>query len=269
MVPAAQAKAQELSQFLNSRNVETWSISAWETQKAIALLDGTDLVITTGGDGTILRAALVTSGTGVPVLGVNMGTLGFLTEIKIAEAESQLSRVLEGQGWLDERSVLEAELQSCGQDARLQKTYYALNDVVMARGSIARLIKIATSVNGQPMTNYRADGVIVSTATGSTGYSLSAGGPVLYPQSKDILVVPILSHLGLNYPLVLPPESIIKLSLVTNIPATLSIDGYENIPLSDGCYVTLKSSSRKVRFLRLRPQNHFFNMLEEKLKGKN
>jgi NAD+ kinase len=267
-VPAARTKAEELSRFLKSRSVETWSTSAWETKKAIALLNGTDLILTTGGDGTILRAALVTNETGIPIVGVNMGTLGFLTEIKIAEAENQLSQMLEGQGWLDERAVLEAELCSSEQDAKPQKTYYALNDVVMARGSIARLIKINTSVNAEPLTNYRGDGVIVSTATGSTGYSLSAGGPVLYPQSRDILVVPILPHLGMNYPLVLPPESIIKLQLVTNIPATLSVDGYENIPLNNGCVVTLKLSSRKVRFLRLHPQSHFFNLLEEKLKGK-
>jgi NAD+ kinase len=267
-VPAARTKAQELSNFLISRSVETWSVSAWETQKAIDLLNGTDLILTTGGDGTIVRAAQVTNHSGTPIVGVNMGTLGFLTEIKIAEAEHQLSQLLEGQGWLDERAMLEAELQAPEQDAKAQSIYYALNDVVMARGAIARLIKVNTSIDGQTLTNYRADGVIIATATGSTGYSLAAGGPVLYPQSRDLLVVPILSHLGMNYPLVVPEESVIKLQLVTNIPATLSIDGYENIPLSNGCAVVLKLSSRRVRFLRLHPQTYFFNQLEEKLKGK-
>lgn len=268
LVPATQNKAQELSGFLISRGIEVWTNSAWETEKAVARLDGTDLILTTGGDGTILRAAQVALQFGTPITGVNMGTLGFLTEIKAAEATKQLTALIEGEGWVDERAMLEAELYPPEANSNPAGVFYALNDVVLARGSIVRIVQIQVEINNRPLTNYRADGVIMATATGSTGYSLAAGGPVLYPQSKDLLLVPIVSHLGLGYSLVLPGDSLVKLQLSTANQATLSIDGHINIPISDGSMINVKLSSRKTRFLRLHPQNHFFSILEEKLKGK-
>src|SRR3990172_3037891 len=114
LLPATQAKAQELISFLHSKSVEAWTSSAWETEKAIACLDHTDLLLTTGGDGTILRAAQVALQSGTPITGVNMGTLGFLTELKAAEAVDQLPALLEGKGWMDERALLEANLEPGG-----------------------------------------------------------------------------------------------------------------------------------------------------------
>jgi NAD+ kinase len=268
MVEATRLKAEEVADFLISQGVKVWTCSAWETDKAIARLDGTDLLLTTGGDGTILRAAQVALEHQTPIAGINMGTLGFMTEFKAAEVLDQLPDLLAGKGWIDERVMLEAHLTPAEPGGNSSGNFYALNDVVLARGSIAKLIQINASVDDKPLTVYRADGVILATATGSTGYSLAAGGPILYPQSPDLLLVPIVSHLGMDYSLVLPSSSTIKLQLVTPAQATLSIDGHMNIPVSGGAVVTIRGSSRKTRFLRLHQQNYFFNVLEEKLRGK-
>ncbi len=268
MVEATCIKAKELTDFLNSKGVDVWTCSAWETEKAITNLDTTDLLLTTGGDGTILRAAQVALGKQIPITGINMGNLGFLTELKANEAIDQLPALLEGKGWIDERAMLEACLIPAETNGNMPAVFHALNDIVLSRGAIVKLIQVNTSINDKPLTNYRADGVILSTATGSTGYSLAAGGPILYPQSTDFLLVPIVSHLSSDYRLVLPASSTIKLQLISTNRATLSIDGHINIPVPNGAVVTIKQSVQKTRFLRLHPQDYFFNLLEEKLRGK-
>jgi NAD+ kinase len=267
MLSATQAKAQELYEYLFSRGIGVWTCSSWDTEKARTLLDGTDLIVTTGGDGTILRAAQVAFQSETPIIGVNMGKLGFLTELKATEAVKRLPDLLAGQGWIDERAMLEAELQTGSPGNSGSETYFALNDVVLARGEIARLIQVNTSINDKPLTNYRADGVVVASATGSTAYSLAAGGPILFPQLKDLVLAPIVPHLGLGYSLVLPADSVIKLQLYSFNPATLSVDGHINIPVQNEAVIKLKMSTKKTRFLRLNPQNNFFNVLEEKLRG--
>jgi len=267
MVATTSAKAQELSTFLRSRGIDVWLCSSWETETACEYLDGTDLILTTGGDGTILRASQLALENQIPITGINMGKLGFLTEIKADEAVDKMPELLEGKVWIDERAMLEAEILA-GPNESPSKNYYALNDIVVARGSIARLIHINASIDNIPLTNYRADGVILSTATGSTGYSLSARGPILYPQSTDILLVPIVPHLIMAYNLVLSGSSVIKLQIETTHQATISVDGHTNIALSNGAIVVVKQSTRKTRFLRLEPRDSFYNFLEEKLRGK-
>jgi NAD+ kinase len=236
--------------------------------KAVASLDGTDLILTTGGDGTILRAAQVALDKQIPIAGINMGTLGFLTEFKADEALDRLPDLLSGKGWLDERTMLEAHLTAAEPHSPTLGAMYALNDVVLARGAIAKLIQVDARIDERPLTRYRADGVVLSTATGSTGYALAAGGPVIYPQSPDLLLVPIVSHLSLRYSLVIPETSTVRLQLISTSQATLSIDGHINIPVSNGAVITVKSNSRKTRFLRLQPPEHFFSVLEEKLRGR-
>jgi NAD+ kinase len=268
--PMAQStctKAQEIADFIVSRGVDAWTCSAWDMEKAIKTLDSTDLIVTTGGDGTILRAAQVALQHQIPITGINMGNLGFLTELKAGEALELLPRILAGEGWLDERAMLEAEIQREGQDSRPEK-YYSLNDVVLARGAIAKLIQVAVSIDSKPLTTYRSDGIILATATGSTGYSLAAGGPVLYPQSADMLLVPIVSHLSPGYSLVLPASCCVELKMVSSMQATLSIDGHNNIEISGNCVIRISKSGQKTRFLRLHPPSTFFNYLEEKLRGR-
>jgi NAD+ kinase len=267
MLEAASAKARELTGFLSSRGVDVWLCSAWETDKALACLDGTDLILTIGGDGTILRAAQVAVQHQVPITGINMGNLGFLTELKANEALEQLPALLAGQGWMDERTMLEVELAPAEPGGH-PGIFQALNDMVLARGAVAKLIQINASIDDKTLTTYRADGVLLATATGSTGYSLAAGGPILYPQSADLLLVPIVSHLSLDYSLVIRSSSVVKLKLITTNQATLSVDGHINIPVSNGALVTVKPSPQKTRFLRLHERDFFYRALEEKLKGK-
>ncbi len=268
MVETTVARTRELKDFLLARGIEVWSCSAWETAQASSLLEGTDLILTSGGDGTLLRAAQVALNHRTPITGINMGNLGFLTEFKADEALERLPELLAGKGWIDERAMLEAEIFTPDSNDKPAVSFYALNDIVLARGAIVKLIQVEAAIDGKPVTTYRADGVILSTATGSTSYALAAGGPVLYPYSTDFLLVPIVPHLTNGYSLVIPPSGVVSLKLITNNQAVLSIDGHINIPVASGTKVTIKISHKKTRFLRLREQNYFFNILEEKLRGK-
>jgi len=267
MNEAAGALARELEHFWDGKGISVWLCSAWEGEKAKTQIENTDLILSIGGDGTILRAAQVMIPAPIPITGINMGRLGFMTELKAEEAETKLSALLSGQGWIDERVTLEIELSADEQGS--PRMFHALNDVVVARGAIARLIHIDASINGQALTSYKADGVIVATATGSTGYSLAAGGPILHPRAEEFLLLPILPHLDSAYTLVLPSDTVVKLVVSTPHQATLCVDGHINLPLSSGAEVIVKHSPDKVRFLRIYPENTFYSSLEQRLKGNN
>jgi NAD+ kinase len=264
MNDAARGMAEKVKAFLAKSGIAVWLCSAWEAEKAKPQLGGSDLLLSIGGDGTILRAAQIAAGAEepTPITGINMGKLGFMTELGAAEAEAKLPQLLEGKGWLDERAMLEATIDG-------GTSYYALNDVVVARGAVARVVYIEATIDGKKLTTYKADGVVVATATGSTGYSLSAGGPILHPRAKEYLLLPILPHLSLGYSLVLPSTAVVKLRIATVHEATLSIDGHINPPLADGAVITVRQSGTKARFLRIHPENAFYSTLEQKLKGKH
>jgi NAD+ kinase len=264
-VKATRQKARELADFLKSHNIATWVCSAWDREKACPLLDGTDIILTVGGDGTILRAVQVVVPGKTPVVGINLGKLGFMTEFDAADVPAGLPSLLDGKGWIDERTMLEARVVSPGREPRV---FHALNDVVVARGEIVRLIRVEASVDGQPLATYKTDAIILATATGSTGYALAARGPVLYPDSRDFLLVPVAPHLSPSYPLVLPETAEVALRLSTYHPAALSIDGHINLSLSDGDTVTVRRSPHTTRFLRIRSRESFYGSLEAKLRGK-
>ena len=267
-IEAAHTVAKELQKFLGSRGISVWLCSAWEREKARAQVKDTDLLLSIGGDGTILRAAQAVLPGLTPITGINLGKLGFMTELSVDEAMEKLSALLAGEGWIDERALLEAELSPQHGENEPSRMFYALNDVVVARGAIARVVYVEASIDGEPLTTYKADGVIVATATGSTGYSLAAGGPILHPQANEFLLLPILPHLSSVYTMVLPATSVVKLRVTTAHEATLSIDGHINLPLSSGASITVKHSSNTARFLRVHPETSFYGSLEQRLKGK-
>ena len=267
LIEAAYALAKELQQFLTSEGVSVWLCSAWEGEKARAQVNGTDLMLSIGGDGTILRAVQAVLLNPTPVTGINLGKLGFMTELNADEAMAKLPALLAGEGWIDERAMLEAELSPSDQEHEPPRIFYALNDVVVSRGAIARVVYVDASIDGELLTTYKADGVIVATATGSTGYSLAAGGPILHPQAKEFLLLPMLPHLSSAYCLVLPSTAVVKLRVNTDHQATLSIDGHINLPLNSGAAITVKQSSATARFLRIHP-TPFYSSLELRLKGK-
>ncbi len=268
MKEGAYTLGKKLKVFLGTQGCSAWLCSAWEWEKARAQVNGTDLMLSIGGDGTILRAAQVAFDVATPITGVNLGKLGFMTELSVDEVMEKLPALLAGEGWVDERYLLEAELSPVGVEAESPHRFYALNDVVVARGAAVRLIHVEVNISGAQLATYRADGVIAATATGSTGYSLAAGGPILHPRAEEFLLVPILPHLGSAYPMVLSPSATAELHLASINPAVLSIDGHINLPLSNGATVTVRHSSKTVRFLRIHAETSFYGSLEQRLKGK-
>jgi NAD+ kinase len=263
---SARLRADELHKSLSAEGITTWVCSSWEEKRACSLLDGTDLILSIGGDGTILRAAQVVMGTNVPITGVNLGNLGFMTELSTDEINTRLHELLSGNGWLDKRAVLETAIPD--KETGTLKIVYALNDVVLARGAIVRMVTIDASIDNEPPTTYRADGLIMATATGSTGYSLAAGGPIMHPQADEILLTPILPHLSRSKSLVLSKTVKISLTLKSANQGTVSIDGHINLPVSTGETITIKRSKNTVSFLRSYPESSFYVKLEQKLKGK-
>lgn len=264
-VEATRTEAGKLEGFLKSKGISVWVCSAWDKENARDYLDGTDLLITVGGDGTILRAVQVVIPGTTPITGINLGKLGFMTEFDAEEAREKLPSLIDAGGWIDERTMLQAEVVTSGQEPRV---FHALNDIVVARGEIARLIRVEASVDGQPLTTYKTDGVIAATATGSTGYALAARGPILDPRLPEFLLVPIAPHLTSAYPLVLPETAEVTLHLNTYHAATLSVDGHINLSLSNGDSIVVRRSPHVARFLRILPRESFYSSLEDKLKGK-
>jgi len=258
--------AKKLEKTLTKKGLSVWLCSSWDGESAKTKTDGTELILSIGGDGTILRAAQAVIPGKTPICGINLGNLGFMTELSVTEVEDKLFRILEGEGWIDERCLLEADVLPA--QGILHRTYYALNDVVIARGAVARVIYITAHINGELLTTYKADGIILATATGSTGYALAAGGPVLPPHSKDFLLLPIVPLLSAKYCVVLPSDSSVQLGVQTVHPATLSIDGHTNLPLNSGAEISVRRSRYKIRFLRIHPESSFYSTLEKRLKGK-
>ena len=261
----APALAQKLSRFLESSGVCGWQCSAWEGQQLEQQAPGTELILTVGGDGTILRAAQAAAPQSVPITGINLGQLGFLTELATDEAMEKLPALLAGEGWTDQRAMLEAEL--AGDKEQPGQKFLVLNDAVIARGEIARIIHVTATIDGQPLTTYKADGIITATATGSTGYALAAGGPILHPQASQFLLVPIMPHLSFDNTLVLPEEATVRLEVGSIHKAVLSVDGHISLPLAGGAVITIKHSRVECRFLRIKPRDSFYSTLESRLKG--
>ena len=174
-IPPAKALSERLAEVLSGMKASVWVCSSWDEEYMNAHCQGTDLAFRVGGDGTILRVARAVAAWGIPIVGVNMGHLGFMTEFSADEVLEKLPVVLNGEGWVDQRCMLQIELLRKGGDRR-DGSSHALNDALVGRGSVPRVINVATTVNGVALSNYKVDGVIVATATGSTGYSLAAGG---------------------------------------------------------------------------------------------
>jgi NAD+ kinase len=259
-VPAAGTLAEQLAKVVGDMGASVWVCSAWEEDKACEQIEGTRFVICLGGDGTILRAARIASPRGIPILGVNLGRLGFMTELNAEDALAKVPAFIEGVGWVEERAMIQAEVASAN-----VAPLHALNDVVVGRGERCRLIRVKAKVDGELLTTYKCDGLILSTATGSTGYSLAAGGPILHPHSEEILLKPIAAHLSLATALVLPAEAVVELEVSTTHRATLSVDGQIEVPLSDGDIVRVKRSPYITKMLRSEWPATFYSTLMPKL----
>ncbi len=222
-----------------------------------------NLVIALGGDGTLLSAARAFAKTKTPILSVNLGSLGFLTEIPLSELYDTLQAWCDNCAGVEERSMMHAELH---RDGQLFRCWDALNDVVVAKGAIARMADFRVEIDQQLVAAFRSDGIIVATPTGSTAYNLAAAGPIVMPSVNAMVVTPICPHLLTIRPIVVPGESTISIA-VEGVPNEiyLTVDGQEAVPLLLGDQVTCHRSEYSVRLLRLHP-NGLFNVLRSKLK---
>ena len=227
------------------------------------ILDKTSVVITVGGDGTILRVAKSVMKQSIPILGINLGRVGFMTELELDEALLKIPKYLSGSYRVEERMMLKAVIVSSDQRSP-EVEFHALNDVVITRGSLPRLLDLDTRIDGVLLTTYRADGLIVSTPTGSTGYSLSAGGPILYPEAKQIIMQPLAAHLSFQTGLVVSDQSNIELKMNGNQLSIVSIDG-SNDNLEHDQKVILSKSPYVARFLRKEGSGEFYSNLTQKL----
>jgi len=228
-----------------------------------ALAERSDLLVVLGGDGTLLSVARAAGTCGVPILGVNLGSLGFLAEVSPEELPVALEGVLEGDLQTVHRMRLEVEAT---RDGRTLGTYLALNDAVLTRSEISRVIDIEASTDGVPVATYHGDGLIVATPTGSTAYSLSAGGPILHPGLGAIVLTPICPHTLTQRPIVLPCESRIEIKVAPREGhAQLTVDGQDGLPLERGDRVQVRRSDHPVHFV-VSPFRSRFDVLRAKLR---
>ena len=242
----------------------SWLAPAENMENLQSKSENTDLVITVGGDGTILRATTFTGPAGIPMVGINMGRLGFMTELQVDEAMEKLPFYFNGGSRMDERNMLQATVfKANGRDT--EGPFHALNDMVLTRGAVSRVVTVAGTIDGAPVTTFRADGVILSTATGSTGYHLAVGGPILDPESDAIVLKTVAAHMGLSAAMVLKASTEVGLTLEGYQPAILSIDGIIDHPIDLGDRIELKQSHHKVRFLRAQDSSYFFGTLTRRL----
>lgn len=217
-----------------------------------------DLVIALGGDGTMLRAGHLTAPLNLPILGINMGKFGFLTEIRLNQWSNVLPQLLAGEFWLEQRMMLRAE---GWRGDMLLGTWDVLNEIVVSRGRFVRPVHLIATVDGRYLTTYVADALIASTATGSTAYALAAGGPILPPELRNILLVAVAPHLSIDRAIVLAEGAAIRIVVSTDHQAVLSPDGQAPIELLDGDRVEAYASEHTVRFLRFQDPGYFYRNL--------
>ncbi len=223
-----------------------------------------DLLITFGGDGTLLSIARHAPAH-VPIVGVNMGTLGFLTEIRVEEFPTVLDRVLEGDYEVEPRVTFTVSVSGPDRDA--SRRYRVLNDAAINKSAVARIIEMRVSVAGLFVSTFRGDGMIVCTPTGSTAYNLSAGGPIIYPTMGALVLTPICPHMLTNRPIVLPDELDIEIGLLTPDAKDiwLTLDGQEGFEISDKDRVCVRKSDERVLLVQS-PEKNYFDVLRTKLK---
>lgn len=255
---------------LDAESAAAAKLTRWPTAAPDALAGQVDVLIAFGGDGTMLAAAgsVARSPVDVPILGVNLGRLGFLTEVGRHELTAALEAMLAGRTRLETRLLLTGRVERAGQ---LAAERLALNDIVITRGPLSRMIEIDVAVDGEFVSHVKADGLIVATATGSTAYNLSAGGPIVHPSVDAFLLTPIAPHTLTNRPIVLPASAEVVLRPTIDPQATdilVTFDGQHGVPLQHDDAVVVGRAARRLNLLRTSARSHF-DMLRDKLKWGN
>jgi len=254
-------RARDLEVYMDEATARKYPVEA-NVVSIDELAANVDVLGVFGGDGTLLYAARLVGLKGIPIMGINLGSLGFLTKFKIEEMHTAFEDLFSGKYQTQERMSLNVEVLKVGETAA---QYLALNDAVINKGALARIIDLEVSVNDQPMLLTRADGLIISTPTGSTAYSLAAGGPILYPTLDAILIAPICPHTLTNRPIVLPNSEEIKIRLIRGNDVMLTVDGQVGMPLQEQDCLKISCAKSSVRLV-LPSDSTFFDLLREKLR---
>lgn len=265
------AEATDLSQkaadLATRAGLDVWTAERWDDPSLDAALPGSDLILCFGGDGTLIQGARRAAPLGIPIVGVNFGKMGFLTEFQPEEISIALPKLFAGEYWIEERRTLTVRHRRNGDQLGEHLT---INEALVGRGRVNRVVRLHTWVDDQYMTSYAADGLLVATPTGSTASNLAAGGPVLPPEMAAMVLVPVMPFVSFRNALVLPTESRVDVQVdVTPAPplheAVLSVDGGITVPVQDGDRLTFTGGSLSCRFARVRPRNYFHAVLVPKL----
>jgi len=244
--------------------IEHWAAQAQDFDALCADLPTTDVLVVLGGDGTFLRAARAVIDVDVPLLGVNLGKVGFLSKVEANELEGVLARLVAGEYAIDERMALEARILPAGR-AGGGTTHHALNDIVIARGALARVCRLDVAIGPSHLATFIADGLVVSSPTGSTGYSFSAGGPVVDPLSRNLIVTPIAGYLSAIRSVVVSPRQTVTCRVVDANEALVSVDGREDIPIAVGDVVEVRALDRPIRLVEPKGGQPFWDLFRHKV----
>ena len=257
--------AEHIAESLRARGVQTWMSVRWEDTDTEDIRQRTDMVVAIGGDGAMLRASRTCAQYGIPVLGVNMGYLGFLPEINSPDDwDTHLDKLLAGDFWIERRMMVEASLV---RDGKTLEVGSALNDIVINRDRAIGTVLLQTYIDGYWATTYHADALIIATATGSTAYALATGGPILPPELRNILIVSVAPHLSMDRPIVLSEGATVQVivSPEREHDAVVVIDGDELCKLRPKDCLLIKAGKNEGQFVRMRDQNYFYRSLLDRL----
>ena len=261
-ISGADSLADKIIEVARQHGARTWKSQGLDEAEAPDRVAESDLLITLGGDGTILRAASVAIVHETLLLGVNLGRIGFLTEAELDDWRDVLPQVLRGDYWVEERMMLVAEARR-GDEVLDQGC--ALNDAVVGQGALSHVVRLKVFADGDLLTSYVADALIIATPTGSTAYALAAGGPIMPPEQRNILLVPVAPHLSLDRPVVLAEGVRVKVVVEGHSPAALTLDGQRKVELKNEDVVTVGAGACQARFARVRARDYFYRTLMARL----
>jgi NAD+ kinase len=253
------------------RGIGEWQLASGDTAGLVRELPSTDVLVVLGGDGTFLRAAMAVAEVDVPLIGINLGKVGFLSKAEAGDMEAVLATISAAEYTIEERMALEGHVRRGERSGAAQpadapaERLVALNDIVVARGSLARVCRLDVSIDDTHLATFVADGLVVSSPTGSTGYSFSAGGPILDPSSRNLVVTPIAAYLSAIRSVVVGPEQVVRCTVVDAYEALVSIDGREDLPLARGDVVEVRALARPIRLVVPKGARQFWDLLREKL----
>ena len=246
------------------RSIDHWQLASGDLDGLVRELTTTDALVVLGGDGTFLRAVRAVAEVDVPILGINLGKVGFLSKAEAGELDAVLGKIVAGEYRIDERMALEGRILRDGRPVDALR-HVALNDIVVARGALARVCRLDVSIDDTHLATFIADGLVVASPTGSTGYSFSAGGPILDPVSRNLVVTPIAAYLSAIRSVVVSPRQTVRCTVVDAHEALVSVDGREDIQVAVGDVVEVAAVERPIRLIEPTGAQPFWDLLRHKV----